>query len=308
MIFFGLYRLSNTVRLVGKREYSSSHIVQNLHNLHNLQNTIFNTDLMKCKTVDTIINSQNIICNKHNKKFNSNEIDLYLTENEFIKDKKLICVSPGGLRGFYQFGIANYIKQNYNLDNFIFSGASAGAWNSLFLCYTDDPVEFTSLILDKNIYNTNSIYDLQYSLKYNLLKNFKTENFDLKRLFIGISVINNMKLETNIYSDFEDLEDAIDGCIASSNIPFLTGNINSKYHNVYGYDGGFTKYPYLNLTKSVLNITPYMWEFNHSSKYGIFNDMLFSKNINLFKLYYEGYKDTEFNKKFLDEILHLLDI
>jgi hypothetical protein len=291
MIIFGLFcRLSNTVRLVGKRDYSYT-------------STLINTGLMPCKTIENIMSSQNIVCNKHNKKFNSNEIDFYLTENEFIKDKKLICVSPGGLRGFYQFGISSYIKQNYNLDKYIFSGASAGAWNSLFLCYKENPVDFVSCILDKNLYNINSILDLQYNLKYNLLTNFKTENFDLQRLFIGISVVDRMKVDTNIYSDFEDLEDAIDGCIASSNIPFITGNINSKYHNVYGYDGGFTKYPYLNLTQSILHITPYMWELNHTSKYGILNDLLFAKNSNLFKLYYEGYKDTELNKQYLDDIL-----
>jgi hypothetical protein len=291
MILFGLFcKLSNTVRLVGKRDYSYA-------------STLINTGFMPCKTMENVMNSQNIICNKHNKKFNSNEVDFYLTENEFIKDKKLICVSPGGLRGFYQFGISSYIKQNYNLDKYIFSGASAGAWNSLFLCYKENPVDFVSCILDKNIYNINSILDLQYNLKYNLLANFRTENFDLQRLFIGISVVDRMKVDTNIYSDFEDLEDAIDGCIASSNIPFITGNINSKYHNEYGYDGGFTKYPYLNLTQSILHITPYMWELNYSSKYGILNDLLFAKNTNLFKLYYEGYKDTQLNKQYLDEIL-----
>jgi hypothetical protein len=158
-------------------------------------------------------------------------------------------------------------------------------------------------MLDRNIYKINSILDLQYNLKYHLLSNFKTENFDLQKLFVGISVIDNMRLDTNIYSDFEDLEDAIDGCIASSNIPFITGDINKKYHNVYGYDGGFTKYPYLNLTKSILHITPYMWELNNTSKYGILNEMLFCKSTNLFKLYYEGYKDTELNKEHLDKIL-----
>jgi len=290
MILFALYKFSNTVRLVGKRDYSYA-------------SSIINTGLMPCKTMENIVNSQNIICNKNNKKFNSNEIDFYLTQNEYIKDKKLICVSPGGLRGFYQFGISSYIKQKYNLDNYIFSGASAGAWNSLFLCYKENPVDFITCMLDRNIYKINSILDLQYNLKYHLLKNFKTENFDLQKLFVGISVIDNMRLDTNIYSDFEDLEDAIDGCIASSNIPFITGEINKKYHNAYGYDGGFTKYPYLNLTKSILHITPYMWELNNTSKYGILNEMLFCKNTNLFKLYYEGYKDTELNKEHLDKIL-----
>ena len=37
------------------------------------------------------------------------------------------------------------------------------------------------------------------------------------------------KFETNIYTDFYDLEDALNCCVASSNIPFITGNLFNKY-------------------------------------------------------------------------------
>ena len=57
MIIFGLFARSNTVRLVGKRDYSYA-------------STLINTGLTPCKTIENIMNSQNIICNKHNKKFN----------------------------------------------------------------------------------------------------------------------------------------------------------------------------------------------------------------------------------------------
>ena len=55
--------------------------------------------------------------------------------NHIFKDNpsKLIISTPGGLFGFYFMGVSSFLKDNYNLTNYIFSGASAGAWNSLFL-------------------------------------------------------------------------------------------------------------------------------------------------------------------------------
>ena len=70
---------------------------------------------------------------------------------ESIQDKKLITITPGGLQGFYVLGICTYIKENYDLSNYVFSGASAGSWNSLFLSYKYD----TKKILD-------AIFDIDY--------------------------------------------------------------------------------------------------------------------------------------------------
>ena len=46
---------------------------------------------------------------------------------------RVLSIRAGGLKGFYMFGICKYIKENHNLDNVSMFGASAGAWNSLFL-------------------------------------------------------------------------------------------------------------------------------------------------------------------------------
>ena len=48
---------------------------------------------------------------------------------------KIISISPGGFKGFYQLGISSYIKDNYYTENILFTGASAGAWVSLMMVY-----------------------------------------------------------------------------------------------------------------------------------------------------------------------------
>lgn len=43
----------------------------------------------------------------------------------------VITISPSGLKGYYLLGIAAYLRHNYDLSKYVFSGASSGAWISL---------------------------------------------------------------------------------------------------------------------------------------------------------------------------------
>jgi hypothetical protein len=256
------------------------------------------------------INGNKWLCDDHT---------LYLKDNEYIKDKKLISISPGGFKGFYMLGITTFIKENYGLDNFIFSGASAGAWNSLFMTYKHDPIEFVIGMLDDKLNDAISIIDLEYVIKYKILNKYSENDFDLKRLFIGVTSFEKLKIKTHIFSDFDTLEDALNCCIASSHIPYITGStFLNKYQNMNTFDGGFSKYPYLNVIKPSLHITPGMWKDEnqennqktyvekllrlqtHVSDY----TTLFSRSkYNFTDLFDKGYSDAKKNKLFLDNKL-----
>ena len=81
-----------------------------------------------------------------------NRIDPVVNQME-NNSSKLIISTPGGLFGFYFMGISSYIKRNYALDDYVFSGASAGAWNSLFLSLRkeEDEKAFVDEILKTDI-------------------------------------------------------------------------------------------------------------------------------------------------------------
>jgi len=259
-----------------------------------------------------------IVKNKDNRHFtdDANGKELYLQENNFIKDKKLISISPGGYKGFYMLGICSFIKENYNLDKYIFSGASAGAWNSLFMSYKGDPLEFISNIMDPTIINkTTSIFEIEILLKMKLLQTYKSEDFDMNRLFIGVTTYNRLNFNTNIFTDFDNVEDAVNCCIASSHIPLITGGIFNKYNDMYSFDGGFSEFPYLSIMQPTMHITPSMWEvqkkvlenLNVYSKIKTFynNTTLFSREkYDLFKLFDNGFADAKKNKDKLDLIFH----
>jgi len=257
--------------------------------------------------------------NINENKWLHNEHTLYLKDNEYIKDKKLISISPGGFKGFYMLGIASFIKENYDLEKYIYSGASAGAWNSLFMTFKHDPIEFIIEMLDEKLNNAISNIDVEYAIKYKILNKYSEDDFDLKRLFIGVTSFENMKIKTHIFSDFDTLENALNCCIASSHIPYITGStFLNKYQNMNAFDGGFSKYPYLNVIKPSLHITPEIWKDgkqensqktyveklltfqSHVSDY----TTLFSRSkYNFADLFDKGYNDAKNNKQFLDNKL-----
>jgi hypothetical protein len=117
----------------------------------------------------------------------------------------------------------------------------------------------------------------------------------------------------NIYTDFEDLEDAINCCMASSHIPLITGGITNRYKNMFSFDGGFSKYPYLDKDR-LLHISHSMWDDLKNSKkekvsvkQNLFNVKKFSeffslsKN-NLLELFDNGYHDAKLHKDYFDEM------
>ena len=156
-----------------------------------------------------------------------------------------------------------------------------------------------------------------------MLSSYSSDDFDLRRLFIGVTALKRFQPVTNIFSDFNSLEDAINCCIASSHIPVITGGLTNRYHDMYTFDGGFSKYPYLNFTENVLHITPNMWKnlnannsFNSNSNSKkpfldldsftslnvILELFLMVKNRNYMELFDNGYLDAKNNKESLDKI------
>jgi hypothetical protein len=253
------------------------------------------------------IDTQNILNINSHHIFGENEVDKFLDENEFIKNKKLISISPGGIKGFYMLGICKYIKKNYDLDNYIFSGASAGAWNSLLLCFKRDLEEIQFSIMDKTIKKTNNLNELENLIKIKLLNTYTTNDFDLRRLFIGVTTIDNYRTNTTIFTGFDNLEDALNCCVASSHIPMITGGLTNVYRNILSFDGGFSKYPYLNTTKSLLHITPTIWKNNSMHKMSI-NDYrrLFNRDkINYVDMIDTGFNDSRENKNYLDTVFDI---
>jgi len=180
----------------------------------------------------------------------------------------------------------------------------------LLLCFKRDIEEIQNCVIEESLQKTGSINEMENLIKNKILTSYKTEDFDLRRLFIGVTTIDKYKSNTTIFSGFDNLEDALNCCVASSHIPFVSGGFKHIYRNLLTFDGGFSKFPYLNTTKSVLHITPNMWREPYgvpSAKFNITDyTTLFSKEQFLFNEMVEnGYKDTVKNSDKLAAIMQL---
>lgn len=259
---------------------------------------------------------QCIVNNKNKKSYcGNNATQFILNENPELLEKKLITISPGGYKGFYMLGITSYIKAHYDLspDKYIFSGSSAGAWNALILSYKGDKKyllrSIYSIVFEVNRdFKQGSIHTMQKKLRAMILNHFRDEDFAFDNLFIGVTHLYFLMPHTTIYTGFENLSDAVDCCMASSHIPILTGDCVNNYRGLKAFDGGFSKYPYLNLIKPTMEITPDIWSstfFKKKGKSMSIDDFttLFSKNIyDLIELFELGFFDTIRNKALLDYI------
>ena len=233
---------------------------------------------------------------------------LFLAKQNF-HNKKIITLSPGGFRGFYVLGICKFIKENYDLSNYVFSGASAGAWNSLYLSYNGYCDKFINSIMDIDIKNQKNLGVIQKNIKETLLELLDEEDFDFSKLYIGTTIIKRFQFRPIIYSEFKDLEDAINCCIASSHIPFITGGFRYRYRGLSTYDGGFASFPYLNNEYSSIHITPSIWEIEEpivqkvkkrKKKISDYSSLINKNGFDIKELYLNGYNDVKKNKDRLD--------
>tara|TARA_Y100000816_G_scaffold292339_1_gene287079 strand:- start:326 stop:1132 length:807 start_codon:yes stop_codon:yes gene_type:complete len=222
--------------------------------------------------------------------------------NKFLNHKKVITLSPGGFKGFHMMGTCKFIKENYCLENYVFSGASAGAWNCLVLSYKGESEHLEKVLLDGMFSENESLKMLELGVKERLLKNFNSDDFEIEKIFIGTTVFQNFKFKTVIHYGFEDLNDVIDCCIASSHIPFITGGLKFRYKGLANFDGGFSEFPYINNTKAMIHITPSIWSNDTITFSGA---TLNPQNLTTIKnMINKGYSDAELNRDKLDKLFN----
>ena len=227
--------------------------------------------------------------------------------NKF-KNKKFISSTPGGISGFYSLGICSYIQEKYDLSNYSFLGASAGAWNSMLLCNNKHTIKtmLDNLLLDhENIFNATSVSKLQQNIKRHLLKYYTTTDFDFSNLYITISQVHNFNLIPLIITNITSLELAVECCIVSSHIPYVTNDkLIEKFNNtIIGFDGGFTHFPSDDIYTHLI-ISPTM--FNDD----IYN--VFLKNLIQYKLdeddinylFNKGIEDAENHAELIEYIMN----
>ena len=233
-------------------------------------------------------------------------------QQEFLPENQtVLTISPGGIKGYYMMGTSAYIKEHYNISSMVFSGASAGAWNTLVMTFKGDTRELIKLATHPRMTAVKSILEMEKEFKNTILTTYTRDDFDLEKIFIGMTNIVAGKPHAVIYHGFDNLEDVLNACIASSHIPFITGDLTTIYNNMYSFDGGFSKHPYLN--GSIFHITPSMWKNNTGmivkpprrkllGKIDEYTTLFSKDHYDLVQLFQHGYDDAHLNRDKLDAI------
>jgi hypothetical protein len=249
-------------------------------------------------------------CNTGAKYCGNNQIKQYGAAVS-LENKKLITISPGGFKGFYMLGVVTYIKTFFNItDEFLFSGSSAGSWNALVMSYNGEPYTLYPRIRKiigtvNGEFKKTTIFNTQKQLRAAILEKFDDREFNLTKIYIGVTTgggvvggctpgfLSKFARKTHIYNNFANLDEAVDACMASSHIPFITGNHKYRFREIDAYDGGFSKYPYLAGVEPYLKITPNIWGAENESLGLESFTTLFSKHkYDLVELFETGFLDS----------------
>ena len=215
---------------------------------------------------------------------------------------KIISSKAAGLKGFYMLGVSKFIKENYDLQNTLFYGASAGSWNSLYLSNNRPNDELFTFIKSLKSKDFENMYQIELAMRNEILKKYTENDFSLHHINICVSVFSDFRFKKQIYSGFESLEDVMNCCMASSHIPYITNkSCYYKYKNIPSIDGGFYNDPHPIQVIPDLIIESNMW----GSEFDIhdISNAINIKKLNIQALIEKGYHDASQNIKILDDVL-----
>ena len=85
---------------------------------------------------------------------------------------KIISSKAAGLKGFYMLGVSKFIKENYDLQNTLFYGASAGSWNSLYLSNNLPNDELFTFIKSLKSKDFENMYQIELAMRNEILKKY----------------------------------------------------------------------------------------------------------------------------------------
>ena len=223
-------------------------------------------------------------------------------KNPGVTKTNLITIGPGGLTGFYTLGVASFIKDNYNISQYSFLGASAGSWNALLIACKKPNEAVINDLFSHDIYDQcKTVSQLLYGYKNYVINNYETQDFELDKLYISVSILKYVFIRPMVVYNFTSIEDAVDGCFFSSYIPTITGDLKFlSYKKPPLLDGGIGRFPPKDV-ETYFDIYPSMWgrKFTKKSRFTC------PKDNGYFKYMYDlGYDDSAKNKNELDTYFH----
>lgn len=219
--------------------------------------------------------------------------------NKFYKIKKNymipdcdadIILAPGGIKGAYTLGICSYIKNNFDIKDKKIVGFSSGSINNLFMILDHEKNSHflrTLIFIKLN----NNIKKFLKNVISSIRREFEDKDFNFNKINVAVSHSDGL----HIYSNFLNLKDALECCLGSSFIPFLTSKDFLCFYNYkLCLDGAICYKEYRVKKKDTTLIINYHM-FNRYKKPTTRFHGMNAKNVNTYQMYLYGYHDARKN-------------
>ena len=232
----------------------------------------------------------------------------------------IVFHGSGGLL-YYYMGIAEYIQNYFDIENLKYCGVSGGCipafilsigipvkkiWNECFIAWINEKKKINSLFTI-SVFNDESIKLLIKYLKM-VLSQYAEEKAirDINnKLSIRMSKVLLFGIKQEYINKWSSFDDLLDCIIASCWVPAIFGSITRTYKGSEYIDGGFPK--------SIEDRGPRWLKIKVNTFQKINEDikvLLYGSSLDLInsadianKLYKQGYKDAEKNKKYFSDLI-----
>lgn len=152
-----------------------------------------------------------------------------------------IVISGGGFLGFYVLGVDRILRKLQKYDHIRirrYAGYSTGAICATLMCCEVDPIRILSLY--EKLQEQTCYF---YTIRGELLDMLPDDAYKRcsHRVYIHVSRIRWYGIEPHVFCKYENNEDLVDACMASSNCPILVSpQWMYEHRGEWWIDGCFT--------------------------------------------------------------------
>lgn len=169
------------------------------------------------------------------------------TRKKLTLHNDIAQIGFGGCGGMYNYflGVASVLQEEYDLENVIFSGVSAGCFPALVLALGMDVKEF---FFKENIPLIEHAASCSYSglgkwiplVKANTLKMLPEDAYKLADKKLYFSVTEVPALKNHVITTWTSNEDMVDCMLSSGHVPLYTDSLVATYRGKRFVDGGLS--------------------------------------------------------------------
>ncbi len=213
-----------------------------------------------------------------------------------------ISFSSAAFYYFYEFGVAAYLQETYDLSKVRFIGASAGVLPSIFLA-CDVPIEKVMKEWMPRVYEILrkkptgvyfNIFDAMHNAGLHMLvdDSFKKAS---GRVAFSLTKVDSWHIINERISNFSSTKELIEAGFASGHLPLLVnGDLVATFKGKTYIDGALTDYQPV-FDDNTIKVSPYMWSYVWCAQsplwfLSLYGDTSEERN---WRLYNDGYQDAK---------------